>query len=62
MIVMVIEEAGNITVEAVLEALTFKFEVDTASLRIRRWGPEEFIVLVADDATAAQFAANNGPS
>lgn len=61
-IVTVFGATIDITPEAVVEALVFKFEVDAASLRIRRSGAEEFIVLVADEATAARFARNDGPS
>lgn len=62
MIVTAYGETNNITPEAVVEALAFKFEVDAASIRIRRSGPEEFIILVGDEATAARFATNSGPS
>ncbi|KAK3152966.1 hypothetical protein QOZ80_2BG0165940 [Eleusine coracana subsp. coracana] len=61
-IVTVFGETNNATPEAVLEALVFKFAAAAASLRIRRSGTEEFIVLMTDVDTAIRFATNNRPS
>jgi hypothetical protein len=48
--------------DAVVEAIAFKFDVVADSFKVRRYDDAVSIALMADEATAIRMATNNGPS
>lgn len=60
MIVTAFGSQGRVSLDAVVEAIVFRFDVAAESFKIRRYDDAVFIALMADEATASRMATNNG--